>query len=216
MLLPAYDINGRLYYPQYEEAPSSRSIANLPDRARRATTRTKSPCIEDTFYSYALRKQEEALMGVKPRRPSLKVTSNIIPPSTAPIPKWTGKSDAEKRNRKSGRGDMERSCGRDIVGGVQKPKESALSHCHDVSSSLEHNHSHADIRCLSVKRNLSIYHRSAMHDSSSVAGSCYCIRLLCVHGYRHTGLHAWLRLSSSFDSTFLVQDGQAVLFQHQH
>jgi hypothetical protein len=132
MLLPAYDINGRLYYPQYEEAPSSRSIANLPDRARRATTRTKSPCIEDTFYTYALRKQEEALMDVKPRRPSLKVTSKIVPPATAPIPKWTGKSDGEKRS-KSGGGGVERSCGRDIVGHGQKPKESALSHCLDVS-----------------------------------------------------------------------------------
>lgn len=138
MLLPAYDLHGRLYYPQNEEAPSSRSIANLPDRARRATTRSFSACIDDTFYSFALRQQEQALMGVKPRRPSLKVTSSVVPPPLAPIPKWTGKSDGEKRgrSRKSGGEEIERSCSRDIAGLGPKTREIAsMPLCYDVSTS---------------------------------------------------------------------------------
>jgi hypothetical protein len=149
MLLPAYDLHGRLYYPQYEDAPSSRSIANLPDRARRATTRSFSACIDDTFYSFALRQQEEALMGVKPRRPSLKVTSSVVPPPLAPIPKWTGRSDGEKRgrSRKSGAEGVERSCSRDMAGLGPKAREIAsMPQCHDVSCSHSNEfHSRADV-----------------------------------------------------------------------
>lgn len=126
MLLPAYDAHGRLYYPQYEDAPSARTVEVLPDRARKATTRSVCACIDDTFYSYSLRQKKQSSMVVKPHRPSLSATSSVPPPpALAPIPKWTGRAEGEKRgrSRKSVGKDIERSHSRDIAGLAPKPKE---------------------------------------------------------------------------------------------
>lgn len=121
MLLPAYDAHGRLYYPQYQDAPP------LPEphiRARRATTRSVCACIDDTLYTFQRQQQEkqrQSSMVVRQPRPPFLATSSIAPTSVlGPIPKWTGKSGGEKRDRsrKSSGRDYERSHSRDIPGAV--------------------------------------------------------------------------------------------------
>ncbi|GHJ83899.1 hypothetical protein NliqN6_0301 [Naganishia liquefaciens] len=131
MLLPAYDAHGRLYYPQYEDAPPR---PDPPIRARRATTRTVCACIDDTLYTFQRQQQEkqrQSFMVVRQPRSAFFATSSIAPTSVlGPIPKWTGGSEGGKRgrSRKSSVRDFERSRSRDIPGAIaSKSREMEIS-----------------------------------------------------------------------------------------